>query len=127
MTVACCQTVQMLAKTPRETQQREQQMSEATSDSCGWRPATRYPDPAIHALDPRFEKYWLKLSAVAMLGTVSGRSVRPVVMGLRRLTLLRHTRHPPHIQTACAYSHGPASLQAPTYPKPVLPSCVAPP
>jgi len=29
-------------------------MSEATSDSCGWRPATRYPDPAIHALDPRF-------------------------------------------------------------------------
>jgi len=21
------------------------------------------PDPAIHALDPRFEKYWLKLSA----------------------------------------------------------------
>src|SRR5258707_5450497 len=67
MTVACCQTVQMLAKTPRETQQREQQMSEATSDSCGWRPATRYPDPAIHAIDPRFEKYWLKLSAVARL------------------------------------------------------------
>src|SRR5438445_10945912 len=42
-------------------------MSEATSDSCGWRPATRYPDPAIHAIDPRFEKYWLKLSAVERL------------------------------------------------------------
>ena len=42
-------------------------MSEATSDSCGWRPATGYPDPAIHAIDPRFEKYWLKLSAVERL------------------------------------------------------------
>ena len=24
----------------------------------GWTPATYYPDPAIVALDPRFEKYW---------------------------------------------------------------------
>src|SRR3974390_2426249 len=35
----------------------------------GWQPATQYPDPAIHALDPRFEKYWLKLSAVERLTT----------------------------------------------------------
>ena len=42
-------------------------MSEAASHSPGWRPATCYPDPAIHALDPRFEKYWLKLSAVERL------------------------------------------------------------
>jgi gluconolactonase len=29
-----------------------------------WPEAVRYPDPAITALDPRFEKYWLKLTAV---------------------------------------------------------------
>ena len=44
-------------------------MSDATSYAAGWRPATHYPDPAIHALDPRFEKYWLKLSAVERLAT----------------------------------------------------------
>ena len=31
-------------------------MSEAPP-RAGWQPATYYPDPAIHALDPRFEKY----------------------------------------------------------------------
>src|SRR4029450_871341 len=51
------------------TQQREQQMSDAASHSAGGGPATCYPDPAIHALDPRFEKYWLKLSAVEQLTT----------------------------------------------------------
>src|SRR3982074_3693520 len=51
------------------TQQREQQMSDAASHSAGWPPATHYPDPAIHALDPRFEKYWLKRSAVERLTT----------------------------------------------------------
>lgn len=35
----------------------------------GWKPATRYPDPAISALDPRFEAYWLKLSAVERIAT----------------------------------------------------------
>jgi len=35
----------------------------------GFQPATHYPDPAIHALDPRFEKYWLKLSAIERLAT----------------------------------------------------------
>ena len=29
--------------------------------TAGWRPHPRYPDPAITALDPRFEQYWLKL------------------------------------------------------------------
>src|SRR5947207_15480211 len=52
-----------------ETQQREQQMSDASFYAAGRRQATRYPDPAIHALDPRFEKYCLKLSAVARLTT----------------------------------------------------------
>jgi SMP-30/Gluconolactonase/LRE-like region len=60
----------MIANPNREEtqQQREQQMSEAKS-RAGWQPATYYPDPAIHALDPRFEKYWLKLSAVERLTT----------------------------------------------------------
>src|ERR1700751_2263736 len=44
-------------------------MSDANAHSLGWHPATYYPDPAIHALDPRFEKYWLKLSAVERLAT----------------------------------------------------------
>src|SRR4051794_36063176 len=30
-----------------ETQQREQQMSDASSHAAGWRPASHYPDPAI--------------------------------------------------------------------------------
>src|ERR1051325_6284805 len=55
--------------TREETQQREQQMSDASSYAAGWRQATHYPDPAIHALDPRFEKYWLKLSCVERLTT----------------------------------------------------------
>src|SRR2546430_8758990 len=44
-------------------------MSDASSHAAGWRPATHYPDAAIHALDPRFEKYWLKLSAIERLTT----------------------------------------------------------
>src|SRR3984893_4784009 len=52
-----------------ETQQREQQMSETKSQRAGWQQATYYPDPAIHALYPRFEKYWLKLSVVERLTT----------------------------------------------------------
>jgi gluconolactonase len=43
-------------------------MSDST-ERPGWRPATYYPDPAIHAVDPRFEKYWLKLSAIERLAT----------------------------------------------------------
>src|SRR5438034_8840376 len=62
-------------------------MSEATSDSCGWRPATRYPDPAIHAIDPRFEKYWLKLSAVERLTTGLRWAEGPVWFGDGRYLL----------------------------------------
>src|ERR1700738_1521345 len=68
-------------------QQREQQMSEATSHSPGWRPATYYPDPAIHALDPRFEKYWLKLSAVERLTTGLRWAEGPVWFGDGRYLL----------------------------------------
>ena len=71
-------------------------MSETASPRAGWRPATYYPDPAIHALDPRFEKYWLKLSAVERL-------TNPAELGLlRKLAVYPRTveaaaaAHEPH-------------------------------
>ncbi|RTL67876.1 MAG: SMP-30/gluconolactonase/LRE family protein [Hyphomicrobiales bacterium] len=51
----------------------------------GWRQATRYPDPAITALDPRFEKYWLKLSCVERLATGCRWSEGPVWIGDARM------------------------------------------
>ena len=62
-------------------------MSEALSHSAGWRPATYYPDPAIHALDPRFEKYWLKLSAIERLTTGLRWAEGPVWFGDGRYLL----------------------------------------
>jgi gluconolactonase len=62
-------------------------MSDAASHSAGWHPATYYPDPAIHALDPRFEKYWLKLSAVERLTTGLRWAEGPVWFGDGRYLL----------------------------------------
>src|SRR5436305_13347892 len=62
-------------------------MPEASSHSAGWRPATYCPDPAIHALDPRFEKYWLKLSAVERLTTGLRWAEGPVWFGDGRYLL----------------------------------------
>src|ERR1035437_1568137 len=62
-------------------------MSEAKSPGAGWQPATCYPDPAIHALDPRFEKYWLKLSAVERLTTGLRWAEGPVWVGDGRYLL----------------------------------------
>src|SRR5438034_9675622 len=66
-------------------------MSEANSQSQahsqGWRPASYYPDPAIHALDLRFEKYWLKLSAVERLATGLRWAEGPVLFGDGRYVL----------------------------------------
>ncbi len=61
-------------------------MSEPTSPT-GWQPATRYPDPAIHAVDPRFEKYWLKLSAVERIATGLRWAEGPVWFGDGRYLL----------------------------------------
>ena len=55
--------------------------------AAGWQPATYYPDPAIHALDPRFEKYWLKLSAVERLTTGLRWAEGPVWFGDGRYLL----------------------------------------
>ena len=62
-------------------------MSEASFHSAGWRPASYYPDPAIHALDPRFEKYWLKLSAIERLTTGLRWAEGPVWFGDGRYLL----------------------------------------
>ncbi|HEX5998413.1 MAG TPA: SMP-30/gluconolactonase/LRE family protein [Hyphomicrobiaceae bacterium] len=53
----------------------------------GWQPATRYPDPAIVALDPAFEKYWLKLSRVERLATGLRWAEGPVWIGDGRYLL----------------------------------------
>ena len=58
-----------------------------STDPAGWRPATRYPDPAIHALDPRFEKYWVKLAAVERLATGLRWAEGPVWFGDGRTLL----------------------------------------
>src|ERR1700731_614395 len=62
-------------------------MSEAKSPRAGWQQATYYPDPAIHALDPRFEKYWLKLSVVERLTTGLRWAEGPVWFGDGRYLL----------------------------------------
>jgi gluconolactonase len=53
----------------------------------GWKPATRYPDAAIVALDPRFEKYHLKLSAVERIATGCRWAEGPVWFGDGRYLL----------------------------------------
>ena len=62
-------------------------MSDASSYAAGWRQATHYPDPAIHAIDPRFEKYWLKLSCVERLATGLRWAEGPVWFGDGRYLL----------------------------------------
>jgi gluconolactonase len=53
----------------------------------GWQPATRYPDPAITALDPSFEGYWLKLSCVERIATGCRWAEGPVYFGDGRYLL----------------------------------------
>src|SRR3974390_2816529 len=77
----------MIATHHARKQQRGRQMSDADSHSQGWRPATHYPDPAITALDPRFEKYWLKPSAVERLTTGLRWAEGPVWFGDGRFLL----------------------------------------
>ncbi len=62
-------------------------MSQAKTPRAGWQLSTCYPDPAIHALDPRFEKYWLKLSAVERLTTGLRWAEGPVWFGDGRYLL----------------------------------------
>jgi len=62
-------------------------MSNTPAFPTGWQQAARYPDPAIVALDPRFEKYWLKLSCVERLATGCRWAEGPVYFGDGRYLL----------------------------------------
>ncbi len=53
----------------------------------GWQAATRYPDPAITALDKRFEAYWIKLAAVERIATGMRWAEGPVWFGDQRCLL----------------------------------------
>jgi gluconolactonase len=55
--------------------------------SRGWQPASYYPDPAIQMVDPRFEKYWLKLAAVERIATGLRWAEGPVWFGDGRYLL----------------------------------------
>jgi gluconolactonase len=62
-------------------------MSEIPAFADGWRPATRYPDPVVVALDPAFERYQLKLAAVERLYTGCRWAEGPVWFGDARCLL----------------------------------------
>ncbi|MEM7213176.1 MAG: SMP-30/gluconolactonase/LRE family protein [Pseudomonadota bacterium] len=53
----------------------------------GWRPSTRYPDPAVQSLDASFDKYRLPLAAVERLATGCRWSEGPVWFGDGRYLL----------------------------------------
>lgn len=52
-----------------------------------WRPASRYPDPSVISLDPRFDKYKLPLAAVERLATGCRWNEGPVWFGDARCLL----------------------------------------
>src|SRR3954451_3169944 len=53
-----------------------------------WNPATFYPDPAVHILDPSFAKYRLPLAAIERLGTGLRWAEGPVWFGDARHLLV---------------------------------------
>ncbi|MEL7467269.1 MAG: SMP-30/gluconolactonase/LRE family protein [Pseudomonadota bacterium] len=53
----------------------------------GWRPTTRYPDPAVQSLDPRFDAYRLPLAGVERLATGFRWTEGPVWFGDGRYLL----------------------------------------
>lgn len=60
--------------------------SDDTTKSA-WQPATRYPDPNVITLDPRFDKYKLPLAAVERLATGCRWNEGPVWFGDARCLL----------------------------------------
>src|SRR5271154_4751722 len=52
-----------------------------------WKPAERYPDPAVEVLDPSFAKYRIVLAAVERLATGFRWSEGPVWFGDGRFLL----------------------------------------
>jgi gluconolactonase len=66
---------------------KDQQMSDRSAAHPAWQPASYYPDPAIHAVDPRFEKYWIKLGAIERIATGMRWAEGPVWFGDGRYLL----------------------------------------
>ena len=62
-------------------------MSDTHDDPLGWRPATRYPDPAVISLDPRFDQYRLPLAGIERLATGCRWSEGPVWIARDRCLL----------------------------------------
>jgi gluconolactonase len=85
--VFCCPQGVRGAASPSKRRPGAYQMTTQPDFSKGWAPATRYPDPAIIALDPSFENYHLKLSAVERLATGCRWSEGPVWFGDGRYLL----------------------------------------
>ncbi|MEJ8855463.1 SMP-30/gluconolactonase/LRE family protein [Variovorax robiniae] len=52
-----------------------------------WQPATRYPDPAVQALDPRFAKYMIFSAAIERIATGMRWAEGPVWFGDQRCLL----------------------------------------
>jgi len=57
------------------------------SVSAGWEPSERYPDPAVKALDPSFEKYKIALTGVERLAAGGRFHEGPVYFGDARCLL----------------------------------------
>lgn len=80
------QTAMIATATGENNNDGTMQMSDVFA-AAGWHPATRYPDPAVRALDPRFDKYQIKLAAVERLATGLRWAEGPVWFGDGRYLL----------------------------------------
>ncbi len=62
-------------------------LSDNDTERQGWQPASRYPDPSVISLDPRFDKYRLPLAGVERLATGCRWNEGPVWFGDGRYLL----------------------------------------
>lgn len=62
-------------------------MEKMDTNTAPWQPAARYPDPAIHVLDPSFAKYRVAAATVERLGTGFRWAEGPVWFGDTRMLL----------------------------------------
>ena len=62
-------------------------MSSSVVSDASWQPSTRYPDPRVQSLDPRFDRYRLFHAAVEKLGTGARWTEGPVWFGDGRYLL----------------------------------------
>jgi gluconolactonase len=58
-----------------------------SAQGTGWQPSPHYPDPAVHVLDPAFNRYRILLAAIERLSTGCRWSEGPVWFGDQRCLL----------------------------------------